>query len=143
MKKGLGVIVSVILIMLMAGCGDREPKVVCTSDATNNGMTIKQEYILKYSGKNITNVVVTKSYAFDNNDNFKTFGTVIDNTVSNMNEMKKEYITFTSTKENKKYTTKLDVEMAKITDDELTKLGLSKELSKLEETLENQGLVCE
>ena len=140
MKKILSLVL--VVTLFAAGCGKNDQRVVCTSNATANGMTIEQEYILDYAGEGISNVEVNKSYAFDKDDAFKSFGTVINNTISNMKEAENDYIKFESNEKNKKYTTKLTVDMQKATSEELTTLGLNKNLEEFRTTLEGQGLTC-
>ena len=141
MKKLLSLVL--VVTLFAAGCGKNDQQVVCTSSATTNGMTIEQKYVLDYAGEGISNVEVNKSYAFDKDDAFKSFGTVIDNTISNMTGVENDYIKFESSEKGKKYTTTLTVDMQKITDEELTTLGLNKNLEEFRTTLEDQGLKCE
>ncbi len=140
MKKLLSLVL--VVTLFAAGCGKKDQQVVCTSDATNNGMTIIQKYILDYAGEGISFIEVDKSYAFDKDEDFESFGTVIDNTITTMKESENEYIKFESSKKGRKYTTKLTVDMNKATTEELTKLGLNKNLEEFRTTLKDQGLSC-
>ncbi len=140
MKKILSLVL--VVTLFVAGCGNKN-QVVCTSDATNKGITITQKYILDYAGEGISNIEVNKSYAFDEDERFESFGTVMNNTVTTMKESENEYIKFESSKKGRKYTTKLTVDMNKATTEEITKLGLNKNLEEFRTTLEDQGLTCE
>jgi hypothetical protein len=140
MKKSLYFIGSLLIIIFLSGCGSSG--VICSSNANSNGIKIEQKYILNHSKDTITNIEVRKSYSFKDKQKFESFGTVINYTISNMETIKNDHIKFSSKKGSKSYSTRLVVDMKKITDEELTTLGLNKKLSEFKATLENQGLVC-
>jgi uncharacterized protein (UPF0333 family) len=121
----LVIIVAIIILMIMAISKQFSNKVVCTSDATSNGITITQKYVLKYSKEKITNITVNKSYEFDDKEQYESFANVIENTKSNISSMDKKYIDFEVKTKDSGYYTELNADIENATDSDLLALGFS------------------
>ncbi|MGI6325044.1 MAG: hypothetical protein ACOXZS_03795 [Bacilli bacterium] len=137
-------LISLLLLICLVGCASiGGHKLTCTSIGKGPAMTIDQKYVFRYEEDTITNVEVTRSYIFDKKEDFDSFKVVIDYLTEGMKNYKNKHIKYDIYKSKNKYTTRLNVDMPKATDDELGLLGLNdRQLSKFKATLEKQGLVC-
>jgi hypothetical protein len=118
-------------------------RLICSSKSNSDGVKIEQNYSINHNDDTVTNVTVTKLFAYDDQAKFDTFKDVVaKGTDANMSKLANANIHFSSNINNKTYSTKLQVNVANANKSELTKLGLNKSLAKTKTDLESQGLVC-
>ncbi|MFA5603342.1 MAG: hypothetical protein WDA12_00590 [Bacilli bacterium] len=138
MKKRLWL--TIIMIILITGCGEK--KLTCTSNGKTEDMTIKQKYFLTIEDKNITKVKSEKEYIFKSNDLYNSFETVVNHSKSNIEELDNSKIKFNTKKTKDSYKLTMEVNMKDVDEEEITSLGLNKNLDEFKKTLEEQGLTC-
>ena len=121
-----------LTLLLLTGCGN---KITCKTNKDD----IRETYKIKYNNNTITNVETIKTYKFKDKTEFKNFEGIIQYTVkSNSNDkIKSSY-----KKKNKKYILKQEYNIDNLTEEELTKFGLSKNKEELVNNLKNNGLTC-
>ena len=129
MKK---IITITLTLLLLTGCGN---KITCKTNKDD----IRETYKIKYNNNTITNVETIKTYKFNTKAEFKNYeGIMRHTTVSNTTDnIKSSY-----KKKNKKYILKQIFDVEKLTDEELTKYGLSKNKEEFVNNLKNNGLKC-
>ena len=62
MKK---IVLCLGIVALLSGCGEEEMMMTCTRENTNNGLTSGTEYLVTYTGDEVTNVRITYNYNQD------------------------------------------------------------------------------
>jgi len=128
MKK---LITITLTLFLLTGCGNT---ITCK---TKKG-DIREIYKIEYSDNTVTNLKITKTYKFDNKTDFKKY----EPTMKYYTTINSENVKNTYKKKNKKYILTQIYNTQELTEEELTKYGLSKNKEELVEDLKNSGLTC-
>ncbi len=137
MKK---IIVITFIILLMSGCTNN--KLVCSSSATSDDIQIIQNFKLTYEKNEIKEFVIHKTYKFEDEERYKSFGLLMDIYKKNIESMKNDGVVYSQINGNKTYKFKLKVTTEDLTDDKLSTLELNVKLDEFQKILEDQGLKC-
>jgi len=151
MKKRLivglgGAIVALLIIILAVYFGMRffnKNTVTCSSNNQANGVSIKQDYLIKFENDNINSISIDKKYAYEDQGRFDKFSSiVVKGNDANMRPLQNEYIKFDSSVNGKTYKTSLKIDAKNASKESLSKIGLDKSLSVVKGNLTEQGLSC-
>lgn len=188
MKK---IFLSLFIILMISGCGEKTETLSCTSTNRNNGVKNTVKYDIEYQDDEIKHIKITYDYnqtANDNmdgtnadtdgldennntNDNNLTSDDVVDGVVGNAIDETVESITETildiagirnnfqnqfsiydniegfsytvDTDTDNEYKVIYDIDMDKISDDNLARFNVDRDLSDFKDTYENNGYTCE
>lgn len=127
MKK---ILITSITLLLLTGCGN---KITCKT----NKDTVSETYKIEYSDNTITNITTIKTYKFKTKEEFKNFEPMLVYYTKTGDNIKSSY-----KKKSKKYILKQEYNIDNLTEEELTKYGLSKNKEELVNNLKNNGLTC-
>lgn len=154
MKRFGMVFLSLLTIVLLAGCGssqEKEQKLICTINQNEEGMEAKQVISMNFKNDKLNHMTmevttkITDSEIQKNWEQFKEF----------MNEDNQEFdkdgirLTVSSNDQNYEYTTSLDIDVENATEEALKEQGfegLKDDKSTLEENkkeAEKDGAICE
>ena len=119
-------------IFLLTGCGNT---LTCKTGKSD----VSEVYKIEYSGNDITGISVKKIYKFDNKNDFKSFEGIIQYNVKadSVNKVKSSY-----KKKRKKYILKQVFNIDNLSDEDLTRYGLSKNKDTLIDKFRSNGLTC-
>jgi hypothetical protein len=129
MKK---IIVLSFLLFSLTGCGNT---MVCKTKDTS----ISEKYVIKYDDSKIVGLKTEKVYKFETSDEFKSFEVFMKHT-ENSNDNDNVEVSYK--KKNKKYILTRVYKLDKISDDELSDLGISIDKDTMINVLKNKGLSC-
>lgn len=121
-----------LTIFLLTGCGN---KIICKTSKDN----VSETYTIEYSDNNVTKVTTQKTYKFDSKQEFKNFEGIMEYIVK-LN--KNENVESTYKKKFKKYILKNIYTIENMSEEDLTKYGLSNNKEDLVNNLKNNGLTC-
>ena len=117
-------------------------KIICASNGETKDLIITQKYIIKYDNNNIKNLKIIKTYKYMNDDLFKNFEEVYNNTLSNDESLKNSGLSYSGSILKDTYKIELNINVSKISTKDFENLGFNKDLYSMKTALENQGLKC-
>ena len=153
MKKISMLFLCFAVILLVTGCGteDKEQKLVCTTTEKEEGMDILETISMTYKNNKLSHMTMevnTKITDPDIQNNWELFTETMD---EQNEEFTKDGISLKieNNKQNYEYTTTLDIDIAKASEEDLEEQGFSglkdddSTLESTKEEAEKDGAVCE
>ena len=154
MKKISMVFLSLLTIILIAGCGtteEKEQKLVCTSIENDDGMSIESVISMTYKNNKLNHMTMevnTKVTDSDIQENWGIFESAMD---EDNKEFNKDGISLKveSDAKNYEYKTTLDIDVENATEEALKEQGFSdlkkdnSTIKSSKEAAEEDGYVCE
>lgn len=150
MKKGLIVLV-VMLLVLVTGCtSSKEEKMVCARTSTMNGIKLNLKYQVYYQKDVVNKVQTTEKITSTSKETLATYKKAVEDLYSNFNGIK--HYNYDIAIEGDTLTSKTDINYSKININDLLKIDSSIEqllnkdnkisLEKIKEVYESTGAIC-